>query len=153
MNSKQRGASLLELLIWIMVISVAVAGIIPLYLQTLSHLHSPMEGMQAHLLAQAVVEQLQAIDANSASDLSQLPSGECRQPDGVTPWVDPSLPLRCRIDLWVAQPPAGSNPFACTRQPWTENDIYLCATVTVQHHPTQHPIAQLTALYARKAPH
>ncbi|WP_130472691.1 type II secretion system protein [Candidatus Magnetaquicoccus inordinatus] len=51
--SCQQGVSLIELLLWIIVISLTATGIIPLFLQVLNNLQRPMEAVQAHFLAQA----------------------------------------------------------------------------------------------------
>jgi hypothetical protein len=150
--SSCRGASLLELLLWIMVISLAAAGMIPLFTQVLSHLHAPMQGIQAHFLAQAVIEQMNSLDAEEG-DLARLPSGECLQPDGSTPWADAAHPFSCQITLQAAAAPSPLNSMACTPQPWTTEHHYLCAIVTIQHRTSQEPLAQLRALYAKTAPH
>ncbi|MBF0096178.1 MAG: hypothetical protein HQM04_05010 [Magnetococcales bacterium] len=147
-----QGSSLLELLIWITLIALAAAGMVPLFTQVLSQLHTPTQGMQAHFLAQAVIEQMNSIDATEG-DLTRLPSGTCLQPDDSTPWADPAQPFSCQITLLAAAPQGAQNSMECTQQPWTAEYHYLCAIVTIQHRASQQPLAQLRALYAKAAPH
>lgn len=143
--ANQQGFSLIEFIFWIVVVSVTAAGMIPLVSQVLSTLHLASEGMQAHLLAQAVVEQMNAVEENSGFE--QIQAGECRKPDG-TPWVGAGLPLTCQVTLWAAEPKLALNTMECTNQAYVDGE-YKCVLVALHHTPSNEPIAQVRALFAR----
>ncbi|MEO5363914.1 MAG: type II secretion system GspH family protein [Magnetococcus sp. DMHC-8] len=145
-----QGFSLLELIVWMVVVSLAAAGLIPLFGQVFSSLHWATEGMQGHWLAQAVVEQMNAQDAELGG-FEQIRAGECLKPDGLTPWAG-DLPLTCQITLRGAEPRWAANIMECTPHAYADGD-YKCVTVTLRQRLSGEPVAQVTALFARSASH
>ena len=145
------GFSLIEFIVWMVVISLAAAGLIPLVGQVLTHLHETTDSIQAHFLAQAVVEQMSAQDA-AGNGFQQLHGGDCLQPDGLTPWIGADWPLTCHVDIWAAEPDFTQNSMACTSQLYADGD-YKCAVVTVRHRDTNAPVVQIKALFARPDSH
>lgn len=144
-----QGFSLIEFVFWIVVVSVIAAGMIPLVGQVLSSLHLATEGMQAHLLAQAVVEQMNGVEENRGFD--QIQGGACLKPDGVTPWVGAGLPFTCQITLWKAEPKLALNTVECTNQAYVDGDPHKCLLVALRHTPSNEPLAQIRALFSRPA--
>ncbi len=139
----ERGFALIEFIFWMVVISLACAGIIPLVGQVFSTLHQPTEWIRAYFLARAVVEQM---DAQTFDQISA--SNPCSKPDG-TPWVGVDLPWTCQVDLWKAEPNFNLNKMECnTGQSYAGGD-YLCATVTLSHRSSGEPVAQMTAMFFR----
>lgn len=82
------------------VVSVAIAGIVPLVNQVFSTLHVVAEGSQGHFLAQAVLEQARAQFA-AGKTFDEMDTEECVRWDGAF-WEQGS-PWNCRIDVSVLQ--------------------------------------------------
>ncbi|MBF0399758.1 MAG: hypothetical protein HQL90_03210 [Magnetococcales bacterium] len=145
-GSHEQGFSLLEFVFWIVVVSVAVTGLIPLVSQLLSTIHLAREGMQAHFLAQAVVAQLNTVDER-AGGFEQIRAGPCLKPDGA-PWVGEGIPLSCQIEVWAALPNLPAHTLECSEHAYVSGD-YKCVRIILRHQSTNAPITQLKALFAK----
>ena len=143
-----RGFFLVEFIFWMVVVSLAAAGIVPLLGQVLSTLHMPGIGLQGHWLAQGVAEQMNAQEESGGFE--QILPGECRKPDGNTPWVDASTPLTCQVEIRAAEPNLTTHSVDCVSQLYSDGN-YKCAIVRTQHRQSNEPIARITVLFARPA--
>ena len=85
-NMKQKGISLIELVIFIVILSVALTGITLIYINTTRYSADPMVRIRSVELAQATLEEilLKAYDGNtdSGGGCVRFPSGSSRCPAG-----------------------------------------------------------------------
>ncbi|MEO5352830.1 MAG: hypothetical protein H7835_06420 [Magnetococcus sp. XQGC-1] len=139
-----RGFFLVEFIFWMMVITLAAAGILPLFGQVLTTLHMPVVALQGHWLAQGMVEQMASVD------FAQILPGECRKPDGTTPWADAATSLTCQVEVQMAEPDLSAHSVACLNQLYSSGN-YKCAIVHIRHRQGNEPVARIKAIYARAA--
>ncbi len=139
-----RGFFLVEFIFWMVVVTLAAAGILPLFGQVLTTLHIPVVGLQGYWLAQGVVEQMAGVE------FEQILPGECRKPDGTTPWVDEATPLTCQVEIRMAAPDLSAHSVTCLNQLYSGGH-YKCAIVHIHHRQGNEPVAQIKAIFARAA--
>ena len=102
----KQGFALIELIFFMVVVSLAIAGIVPLVNQVFSNLHVATEQAQGYFLVQGVLEQIDARNAGGEpfdviiNDINITGSG-CKKPDG-TLWEN-GFPWRCQVEGYVAQ--------------------------------------------------
>ncbi|MEO5340944.1 MAG: hypothetical protein H7837_10605 [Magnetococcus sp. MYC-9] len=144
------GFSLIEFIIWLVVVSLAVAGILPLVGQVLASLQPVSEGIQGHFLAQAVVEQINAQEA--ASGFDGIQAGACLQADGSTPWVAAELPFTCHVEVRTAELNLAQHTVGCGSQSYVSGN-YKCVIVALHRRVSGEPVARIQALFARPVLH
>ncbi len=115
--SRQRGASIVELVMFIIIISVAVVGVLLVMNLTTAHSADPLVRKQALAIAESLLEEIELMpftycdpdDANAASAVNATvgPGGCANWPEDVT--VGPSPGGESRGGALSV--PAGSNPF------------------------------------------
>ena len=94
----ERGVTLIGAVFFVMVISVAMAGLAPLMNQVVSNLHLAHERAQAHFLTQAVLSQMEAafVTGHTLDALvGEIEENGCRQLDGSS-WLQ-GVPWRCQV--------------------------------------------------------
>ena len=144
--SCERGFTLIELIIFIVVIGLVMAGMVSVVGQVLSRLHHMPEYIQGYFLVQAMVDQMNAQDAEA--EIGEIVSGSCQQPNGVTPWVAGDVAMTCEVDEVVAVPNFVTNSFECTNQIYTE-EPFKCVTITIRSQDSNEVISFARGLYAQ----
>ncbi|MBF0163268.1 MAG: prepilin-type N-terminal cleavage/methylation domain-containing protein [Magnetococcales bacterium] len=119
------GFSLIEMIFFIVVLGISMAGIIPLYNNVLSNLHVMDEGMQAEYLGLEMVETLKSVYNKGA---------------GFIKIVDANFPSQYGIDIGgrlqfdrvvvIEGMIPGLVPGPCTGQDYIDED-FKCITVKV----------------------
>lgn len=139
-----RGATLIELIFFMVVVSLAVVGIVPLVDQVFSSLHVAKEGAQGQFLAQAVLEQAYA--RNDDGGFDQIIS-EVNCLDRFS--LASNLPMRCQTEVVGATFDVDTGDFNCkTHLGETEN--YKCITATIRQIDTNEVIARKEGSFPRK---
>ncbi|MEO5330518.1 MAG: prepilin-type N-terminal cleavage/methylation domain-containing protein [Magnetococcus sp. YQC-5] len=125
-KSPSHGFTLIEVIFFIVVVGVSMAGITPLYMTVLSNLHTLNDGMQAEYLGWESVEKLKAAYANG-SGFAKLTEVNFPSESGInlggTVLFDRTIEIEGMIP--------GKTPDPCTGQAYN-GELFKCLTVTVK---------------------
>lgn len=128
MNGQRKscgGFSLLELIFFLVVAGISMAGITPLYLQVLSTLHILDDGLQAEYLGLETVESMKAAYGNG-SGFANLTEANFPSQTGIS--IGGTITFDRTVEIEGMVP--GQTPDPCTGQEYA-GEAYKCLTVTV----------------------
>ncbi|MBF0213988.1 MAG: type II secretion system protein [Magnetococcales bacterium] len=124
-NRTTGGFSLIEMILFIVVVGISMAGIIPLYNTVLSNLHVISDSMQAEYLALEMAETLRAAYAKGAGFVNVTEANFPSQTG-----IDVGGTLRFDRTVVIEGMIPGQLPNPCTGQEYN-GEAYKCVTVTV----------------------
>lgn len=124
---KQKGFTLIEVIFFIVVVGIAMAGITPLYMQVLSGLHVLNEGMQAEFLGREMSESLRAAYGKDGSGFVNLTQANFPSQTGID--LGSGFQFDRTVEVQGMIP--GQLPDPCTGQPYN-GESFKCLTVTVK---------------------
>ncbi|MBI1175524.1 MAG: type II secretion system protein [Sideroxydans sp.] len=110
--SRQAGISLIELIMFIVIISIALAGILLVMNQVTAHSSDALVRKQSEAIAQSLLEEVELMpftwcDPNDPSAVSATQYAGCTTPQNVYTQASPATESRGGVN----SVPAGSNPY------------------------------------------
>ncbi len=124
-KNKQGGFTLIEVIFFIVVTGIAMAGITPLYMQVLSNLHTLNDGMQAEFLGREMSESLRAAYAKG-SGFNNLTEANFPSKTGIDLGGTVLFDRTVKIEGMIP----GQLPDPCTGKSYS-GEAFKCLTVTV----------------------